>query len=218
LEADLQANPVGKLVEEGLFTSITSDLGVDDDTMRGGLIQKIEDLASGQRVPKAVVAGIKELYMLPGSKGYKAAVAATQYGDFVARYIKVKYDTQEKGVDPTTAIRDSLAAFIYYDIPQNKYLQAANDFGPIMFTKFFFRIQSVVARMYSKNPASATAVLMFQRNLLPQPFDENIANYGLGTGLTDKPTAPWNLPGKAADVLDPTSPASLAWLLNPLGL
>ena len=217
LEADIQANPVGKLVEEGLFTSIASDLGVDDDTIRGSFIQKIGDLASG-KVSKGVVTGVKELYMLPGSKGYKAAVAATQYGDFVARYIKVKYDVQERGHEPITALRDALASFIYYDIPQNKYLQAANDFGPIMFTKFFFRIQSVVARMYSQNPASATAVLMLQRGLLPKPFNENIANYGLGSGVTDKPTAPWNLPAKAYNTLDPTEPAAMAWLFNPLGL
>jgi hypothetical protein len=217
LEADLQANPVGKLVEQGLFTSIASDLGVDDDTIRGSLIQKLEDKASG-KVPKAVVKGVKELYMLPGSKGYQAAVAATQYGDFVARYIKVKHDTTVKGVDPDTAIRDALAAFIYYDIPQNKYLQAANDYGPMMFTKFFFRIQSVVARMYSQNPISATSVLMLQRGLLPQPFNENIMNYGLGEGGLSKVTAPWNLPGKVVRTLNPAEPAALDWLTNPLGL
>ena len=214
LNADLQANPVGKLVEEGLFTSIASDLGVNDDTIRGSMIQKLEDKATG-RLSKGAMKLAKEAYMLPGSKGYKAAVAATQYGDFVARYIKVKYNTTKRGVDPDTAIRDALASFIYYDIPQNKYLQAANDYGPMMFTKFFFRIQHVVAKLYSENPISATSVLMLQR-ALPQPFDENIMNYGLGEGGLSKITL--NVPGKMAEVLDPTEPAAWQWLTNPLGL
>jgi hypothetical protein len=218
LEAELQANPVGQLVKEGLFTSIAADLGVDDDTIRGSLIQKVEDLASGNRVPGAVVKGVKELYMLPGSKGYRAAVAATQYGDFVARYVKVKYDTQEKGVDVNDALRDALRKFIYYDIPMNKYMQAASDFGPFMFPKFFLRIQSVVAEMFAVNPVSAVAVLGLQRGLLPVPFNENIANYGLGEGGLGKFTAPWNLPSKVATTLNPLEPASVDWFLNPFGL
>jgi hypothetical protein len=217
LEADLQMNPVGKLVEEGLFTSIASDLGVDDDTVRGSLLTKLEDAAKGQ-VGSKIVRGVKELYMLPGSTGYKAAVAATQYGDFVARYIKVKYDTTVLGVEPDVAFKDALAKFIYYDLPQNKYLQAANDYGPMMFTKFFGRIQSIVAKMYSQNPISATGVLMFQRGLMPQPFDENIANYGLGEGGLSKITAPWNLPGKMYDTLNPGNPALWQILQSPLGL
>jgi hypothetical protein len=328
----LAANPVGELVEEGLFTSITADLGVDDDTIRGSLIQKAEDFLGnrGGKLGKAVATGLKELYMLPGSKGYQAAVAATQYGDFVARYTKYKYDTevgkkvsaptpaqQEKAVQlrnrieeterivkalkegnqeqiarykaeiargkdlltfsipsiqdrvqidndlrrltrelrdlerdrgpvelekeikqlttelerltrnvgithrrstKAEAINEALAAFIYYDIPQPKYLQALNDSGLVMFTKFFLRIQPIVARMYSQNPASAVAVLLLQKNLLGSPFNENIMNYGMGDGLTNKFTNPLNLPGKVTNTLNPLEPAALDWLLGPFGL
>lgn len=220
LQADMAANPVGQLVHQGLFTSITADLGVDDDTIRGSLIQKAEDALGdkGGKVGRAAKTAVKEAYMLPGSKGYKAAVAATQYGDFVARYTKFKYDTQVNKKSERDAINEALAAFIYYDIPQPRYLQALNDSGLVMFTKFFLRIQPIVARMYSQNPASAFSVLALQRGMLPQPFSENIMNYGMGDGLTHKPTAPWNIPGKAYDTLNPTEPALLQWLLNPFGL
>jgi hypothetical protein len=216
----MAANPVAQLVADGLFTSITADLGVDDDTIRGSLIQKAEDALGnkGGKYGQAAAALAKELYMLPGSKGYKAAIAATQYGDFVARYTKFKYDTQVNKMDREQAINEALAAFIYYDIPQPKYLQALNDNGLVMFTKFFLRIQHIVARMYSQNPISATSVLLLQKAVLPNPFDDNIINFGMGDGLGNKFNNPLNLPGKAWNTLDPTEPALLQWVLPPFGL
>ena len=220
LEGDLNTNPVAGLVRDGLFTSITADLGVDDDTVRGSLIQKAEDALGnkGGRLGKGVAHLVKEAYMLPGAKGYQAAVAATQYGDFVARYVKFKYDTQVNKKDRNQAINEALAAFIYYDIPQPKYLQALNDNGLVMFTKFFLRIQPIVARMYTQNPVSAFSILALQKSLLPAPFNENIMNYGMGDGLTNKWNNPLNLPGKVWKTLNPTEPALLQWILNPFGL
>jgi hypothetical protein len=220
LYADMDANPVADLVRDGLFTSITADLGVDDDTIRGSLIQKAEDAVGnkGGRLGKGAVHLAKELYMLPGSKGYQAAVAATQYGDFVARYIKFKYDTQVNKMDRNAAINAALASFIYYDIPQPRYLQALNDNGLVLFTKFFLRIQHVIARMYTQNPASATGVFLLQNALLAKPFSENILNYGMGDGLTNKWNNPLNLPGKAWDTLNPMEPSLLQWIFNPFGL
>jgi hypothetical protein len=116
------------------------------------------------------------------------------------------------------AINEALAAFIYYDIPQPKYLQALNDSGLVMFTKFFLRIQHIVARMYSQNPISATSVLLLQKAVLPNPFDDNIINFGMGDGLGNKFNNPLNLPGKAWNTLDPTEPALLQWVLPPFGL
>jgi hypothetical protein len=184
------------------------------------LIQKAEDALGnkGGKYGQAAAALAKELYMLPGSKGYKAAIAATQYGDFVARYTKFKYDTQVNKMDREQAINEALAAFIYYDIPQPKYLQALNDNGLVMFTKFFLRIQHIVARMYSQNPISATSVLLLQKAVLPNPFDDNIINFGMGDGLGNKFNNPLNLPGKAWNTLDPTEPALLQWVLPPFGL
>jgi hypothetical protein len=192
-----------------MFTSIAEDLGADDDTMRGHLINKAVDKTRGI-VPKIVISAIKEVYMLPGSKGYQAGVAATQYGDFVARYIKYTYDTNVLKKDKATALKETLDSFIYYDIPQNRGLQYANDTGFFMFSKFFFRIQHIVARLYTQNPVSAFALLGLQSQLLPSPFDENIMNYGFGDGLLRKPTL--NPVGGAWDQLSPGNPALLPWI------
>jgi hypothetical protein len=89
-----------------------------------------------------------------------------------------------------------------------------NDMGPIMFTKFFLRIQSIVARMYTQNPVGAFGVLALQVAILPKPFNENIAHYGLGSGLTHKPGWPW----QGLGTLDPSEPSLLQWIFNPFGL
>ena len=215
LRADIAANPVGQLVQEGLFTSIAEDLGANDDSLRGHLINRAVDKTKGV-IPDKIVEGVKELYMLPGTRGYKAGVAATQYGDFVGRYIKFNYDIDVRKKDKPTAIKEALATFIYYDIPQNKQMQFLNDSGFMMFTKFFMRIQPIVAKLYTQNPASAFGVLAMQAALLPDPFNENIMNYGLGDGLMQKFTP--NPIGKAWDTLNPSEPALLQWILNPFGL
>jgi hypothetical protein len=119
-------------------------------------------------------------------------------------------------LDYQDAINKSLAAFIYYDMPQNKAFQYLNDTGFFMFTKFFMRIQPIIARMYSQNPISAFSVLAIQSHLMADPFNENIMNYGFGDGLLNKPTL--NPVGKAFDTLRPDEPALLQWILNPFGL
>ena len=216
LRADIAANPVGRLVREGLFTSIAEDVGAGDDTIHDNFIARTVEKARTKGVPGPIVTAVQEAYMLPGSRGYRAAVAATQYGDFVARYVKLTYDMNVLKLPKKDAINRSLAAFIYYDIPQHKFLQYLNDTGFIMFTKFFMRIQPIVARMYTQNPASAFTVLAIQSQLMGDPFNENIMNYGFGDGLTQKPTI--NPLGKAVDTLRPDEPALLQWLLNPFGL
>lgn len=220
LNADLDANPVSSLVRDGLFTSITADLGVDDDTIRGSLIRKAEDAIGnkGGKVGRGAAYLAKEAYMLPGSKGYKAAVAATQYGDFVARYVKFKYDTQVNKKEREAAINEALSAFVYYDLPQPRYLQALNDTGLVMFTKWFLRTQHIILRLFQKNPVSAIGVLGLQSHFLPKPFNENVLNYGLGDGLSHKFNNPLTLPFKPLEVLNPLEPAGLQWLLNPFGL
>jgi hypothetical protein len=213
--ADLAANPVGDLVKDGLFTSIVEDVGVDDDSFREHYLNKgIKKVQP--YVPDLAIDGAKELAMLPGTKSFHAAVMATQYGDFVGRYIKYNYDTKVKKISHDDAINDSLAAFIYYDIPQNKGVQYANDMGFLMFTKFFFRIQRVVGKLYSENPVNAFALFGVQQAFLPSPFDENIANYGLGSGLWQKPTL--NPVGRVIDTLNPMDRIPLIhWFLWPFG-
>jgi len=197
-----------------LFTSIVEEFGVDEDSWRKQKVSTISERL-GNKVPRKLVGAAKEVWMLPGSKAFQAALVGTQYGDFVGRFIKFKYDTEEinQGMDKherrKNAINDSLASFIYYDLPQNEYLQYANDMGFLMFTKFFARIQPVIARMFLKNPLSASAYIALQSQTDMAPFYENIANYGGLSGATNKFT--WN---PFSHIFDPeyVMPSSLHWL------
>ena len=217
LKVRIRHNPVAAMIEAGLFTSITEDLGLDDDNIRGKLLTKTKERLEGRsKAGDIAIKSVQELYMLPGSKGYQAGVAATQYGDFVARYVLFKHQTEVKHIDRTTALNHALFSFIYYDMPQNKSLQYLNDSGLIMFTKFFLRIQSVVARLYTQNPVSAFGVLGVQQLLLPSPFNENIAHYGFGSGLMHK--FHLNPVGPAWDTLHLGSPAFAEVVFNPFGL
>jgi hypothetical protein len=208
LDADIAMNPVGELVREGLFTSIVEDLGSDEDTYRerliGGFVDKTQKF-----IPKAAVTLVKEAYMLPGTRGFRAALAATQYGDFVGRYVKFKYDTEVRKVDRIEAIHEALATFIYYDMPQNRWLQLANDYGFVMFTKFFLRIQPVIARIWSQNPTKAMGVFAVSSALKPAPIGENIAQYALFQGATRKFEP---IPLLHLDKIQPLHPSLFQWL------
>ena len=50
-------------------------------------------------------------------------------------------------------------AFINYDIPSHQNIQFAADMGLFMFNKFFFRIQSVIAREVGQHPARFLTLL-----------------------------------------------------------
>jgi hypothetical protein len=145
----------------------------------------------------------EEAWMVPGSETGHAALMATQYGDFVARF--VQYNWQMRNVDENTlegqakkrdAIHDALSTFIYYNIPQNRILQFMNDNGLMMFTKFFFRIQHIVARVFSQNPVQASLLLGFQAGISgvigSRTMEENISKYMFLNNMTNKfELMPW---------------------------
>ena len=193
LNAGLNNNPVQALVEEGLFTSIVEEFGIDENTTRKKLANKFVNKFGHITSSKIVVGAASEAMMIPGSNLANMAMMATQYGDFVGRFVKFNWDTKVKGVDRRTAIHEALDSFIYYNIPQNRVLQAFNDNGGLMFTKFFFRIQPIIARTFKRNPVQASIVLGLQHTLDSRSAQENIANYAfMSGGLGKFDASPWS--------------------------
>jgi hypothetical protein len=215
MNANLASNPVKQLVDDGLFTSIVEEFGIDEQSWRRKLASRAFDKFGGI-VPAALVNGAKEIYMVPGSETAQAALAATQYGDFVARFTKynwdVKHNPKLKDMPPRErrkkAVHDALASFIFYNLPQNKHLQYMNDMGPLMFTKFFTRIQPVIGKMFKENPVRAAAVLGLQSQLLASPLDDNIGMYAFMNNGTQKFSAN---PGDRVNT-EILEPALLEWL------
>jgi len=186
LDAGLAGNPVRELVEEGMFTSIVEEFGADENSTRRKLVTKVVDKAGKFVGIQGTVKVMQEAFMVPGSETAQMALQATQYGDFVGRFIKYKWDTDVKKRDKQEAIHEALSTFIYYNIPQNRILQYMNDNGLFMFTKFFFRIQHVTARIFRRNPVQASLVFGAQQLTGNAILDENTANYAFMNGVTDK--------------------------------
>jgi len=196
LNQSLETNVVSDMVEEGMFTSIVEEFGKDEDSTRRQLTTRLLDKFGGVTGSNTAVKVMQEAWMVPGSETAQAAMMATQYGDFVGRFIQYKWQTEVKGVEKREAIHDALSTFIYYNIPQNRILQFLNDNGLLMFTKFFFRIQHIVGRVFRQNPVQASLTLGLQNMaadvLSNQTAEENIANYAFLNNLMRKfQITPW---------------------------
>ena len=210
-EAALQVNPVRKLVAEGLFTSIVEEFGFDEQSTRKKLTTRLMDRIGGVAGSKSVAKVTAEAFMFPGSNTFQFALLATQYGDFVGRFIKYNWDTQVMKMDERKAIHESLDTFIYYNLPQNKILLALNDNGALMFTKFFFRIQHIVLRTFKRNPVQTSLVFGLQQLTDNKSAEENILNYAFLNGGTGK-FNPFIWDRIGLEALEPTIWRWFSWL------
>jgi hypothetical protein len=177
LEELIETSEVHEIVEEGLFTSIVEEFGGDEQSYRRRLTNKLLDKVGVVSGSQSAVKLAQEVYMVPGSQMARFALMGTQYGDFVARYIKLKWDKDVKKVPHEKAIREALDTFIYYNIPQNKYLQWMNDNGLFMFTKFFFRIQHIAFRLFQRSPTRAAAAFAFQAQYEHTVLGDSVGGY-----------------------------------------
>ena len=202
------------MVSADLFSTIVEELDLaDEGTYRKKLLNRASDMF-GKVLPDWIVTAGKETYMLPGSATYKAGLVATQYGDFIARYILYHYDVDVRGKDPQKAINESLATFIYYNIPQDPWLQFLNDNGLAWFTKWYLRGQHVIVQMFHENPVSATGVFMLQKALLPSPLSDNMLSYALLDNVQNKIDP---FPLDRIDAGETAWPNLFDWILHPLG-
>jgi hypothetical protein len=164
LRDSMNKNPVHELVEQGLFPAIVEDINVSaltarDNRILGRLSQGIEEKARDYGLGGAYTLS-QNLLMMPGSKTFQYATAANQYGDFVARFIQYKYNTEKRGMDKETARHRVLDDFVNYDEPTDPRIKALNDYGLFMYSKFFLRIQKVYARLLTEKPAAAASMAL----------------------------------------------------------
>ena len=151
LKDKLYHNPVRDLIEEGIHQSIVEDVELIDErySYKSKAADKIGATRAGQffenKVPKGVKVVAKELVMTHDSSTYKFLRDSTQLSDFAARYVLHKHNTKTLKMDPKASINMIIDTFINYDLPTHPYLQYANDMGLFMFSKFFIRIQRVLA-------------------------------------------------------------------------
>jgi len=183
----IDANPVKGLIEEGIFQSIVEDIDVhsDDYSFRGKatkyFTRKSDEFTEGKGKTKTVLAAgttvYKEAYMTNDTGVYKVLLSLTQKSDFIARFVLHqhllrKIDRVNASNKPHTpaqeiaakkaALGDVIETFINYDVPTSPAMQYLNDMGILMFTKFLFRIQKIILRMFKNNPGSSVALLALE--------------------------------------------------------
>jgi hypothetical protein len=161
LKDALARNPVRELVEAGLMPTIVEDVSQEDDkfSYKGQMTKKIDEFV-GNLNPVVLKAG-KYLVMAQDTPLYQGLAYATQVSDFLARYTLHQH-VQNRAKMPLTgdkAIQLVSDAFVNYDVPSHRTLQYANDMGLVYFTKYYLRIQKVIAMLYQQNPGRAMMLL-----------------------------------------------------------
>ena len=161
LEDALKRNPVSELIDAGMMPTIVEDVAGDDDaySFKGRFSRKVDEYVNN--LNPHIVNTAKTLMIAHDTPLYKALSYGTQLSDFVARYTLYKHVTERKR-DPMQkkeALQFISDAFINYDIPSHRLVQYANDMGMVFFTKYFLRIQKVIAQLYKDNPGRAIMLL-----------------------------------------------------------
>ena len=190
LKDSLSRNPVRKLIESGLMPSIVEDVAATEDiySWKSELVRKTEKFTD--KLNPAVVGVAKLAYMTHDTAIYKTLSQLTQLSDFVARYTLYQHLTTRKinPMSPEAAIEEASESFINYDIPMARALQYTDDMGITMFTKYFLRIQRVLARRFKEAPGRVMTTLLLHNYLdvLPGVMDSSAlahaGNNPLNTG------------------------------------
>lgn len=161
LQDALANNPVKELIDAGLMPSIVEDVSPDNDlySYKSRLTHYVEGHTNN--LNKHVLGAAKLVYMAKDTKMYQALHHATQLSDFVARYALYAHVTTRRDapMSKEEAIQLASDSFVNYDIPSHRKLQYMNDMGFVRFTKYYMRIQKVIARLYAENPGRAMALL-----------------------------------------------------------
>lgn len=154
LKDALSRNPVKELIDAGLMPTIVEDVAQDDDiySYKTALVRRTDRFT--EKLNPILVAGAKNVYMSHDTRVYQGLSRITQLSDFVARYTLYQHLTTRKAnpLSKADAVFEASEAFINYDIPMHPGMQYLDDMGVLMFTKYFMRIQRVLARLARDNP------------------------------------------------------------------
>lgn len=163
LEDAIRRNPVRELIEAGLLPTIVEDF--EDESNDYGYKTKLARWvdAKSAGVPQSVKTAAKWVYMAHDTPLYKFMNQATQLGDFVSKYALYQHLTTRKRnpMPRAEALQAASDTFVNYDIPTHRDMQYLNDMGAVMFSKYYIRIQKVIARLYKAHPARALSLVAF---------------------------------------------------------
>lgn len=155
---NMQNSGMHEYMEEGLMSTIVEDIDMGSETklFKSDFEKKLDNLA--EKIPQPVRTTMKWATFHPDTEIHKFLSESTQFSDFAAKYVLAKHIERKSlkmGKSKKAAFEDGIQmaqeVFINYDIPTNRTLQAANDLGLFMFTKFTVRFQRALARQLHQN-------------------------------------------------------------------
>ena len=206
LEDALAKNPVKGLIDAGLMPTIVDDVSLTEDpySYKSRLTKAVDDRL--ERMHPLARKGMDELLMLENTRSYQFLSHATQLSDFVARYTLYQHLINKKNnpLSKDAALLRASNAFVNYDIPMHPWMQALDDFGITMFTKYFLRIQQEIHQLFKERPASVlgTALLSnfagLDSTLLESSWMQKLGNNPLQTGPYKYWESLWSLPTVSA--------------------
>lgn len=166
LKNSIANNKVKDLIDEGIYQSIVEDISTVDDTFtyRNRLENWVAPVTD--KIPAPVKTGLRYATFAQDTSVYKFLRDTTQLSDFVARYTLHEANLANN-MSKKDSLTDIVRTFIDYDLPTHKYLQYANDMGAVMFTKFFLRIQRVLADLIINHPGKVLSIALLQNALGP---------------------------------------------------
>lgn len=193
---NMQNSGMHEYMEEGLMSTIVEDIDMGSETklFKSDFEKKLDNLA--EKIPQPVRTTMKWATFHPDTEIHKFLSESTQFSDFAAKFVLAKHIERKSlkmGKSKKAAFKDGIQmaqeVFINYDIPTNRTLQAANDLGLFMFTKFTVRFQRALARQLHQNGGHAMLQHFMVEEYLPvagllNPFFP-MFNTGLGafTGI-----------------------------------
>ena len=182
LKNELAINKVRPLVEAGLLTGIVEDVETGRDKF--SYASKIQVATAGftDKIPAPLKNVAKVMTLAQDTHAYKFLEKTTRLSDFSARYAEYMHliNHPRKAVSPEDAIKTVMEDFVFYDVPDHKLLQYANDVGLVMFTKYYLRMQRVLLRKFKQHPLRG-ALLITGQNLveITDPTDSVLWSRGL---------------------------------------
>lgn len=189
-------NPVKPLIDAGLMPTIVEDVAADEDiySYKSRFVKWTEQATN--KLNPHVVGTAKWLLMTQDTAPFKLMSYATQISDFLARYTLYQHMTTKKkdALPHAEAIQYASDAFINYDIPTHRTTQYLNDTGMVMFTKYYVRIQKMIARLYKHHPGRIMMMVAAEKMLGNQPtvLDSSVlVRFGnpLNMGALDYPNS-----------------------------
>ncbi|WP_086290539.1 hypothetical protein [Campylobacter devanensis] len=191
---ELDRNPIKDMMDFGLFTTIQTfeDINLEDKdnsyTARQVRKYTVENENLSEGVRELMQKGYDWAFVTDRTVIGRGLTKFVQMGDFVARYALFKHYMRDGKMDKKEALEKVSDEFINYDLPVNKVIKFANDYGFLFFTRYAIVSQKVMAMLASDRPVSASTVVGLQAMFnidFADIFDGNFFTKNLGELVSD---------------------------------